>query len=194
MEVEVEVIISFVGSAVLGEVNQAADGLSARRDRVDKPVVTPGIVARHRIARDLHVGAFRFPVWSHVDPVLGPVTVEEVDDQRALECLSRGHLQHVVKSTAAIAYLRAFVFHMRDHVLDREGRIGSGSAAGRDRNGIGKTNADRAYGRIQDVELPITKGLVIVAVAGEKAGDSVHAVIVGATIQPIALDIGNVVG
>src|SRR5690349_11063531 len=91
VEMKMKVIVSFIGGGALSEINQAADGFTACRHRIYEPVIASGIVARHRIARDQHVRALRFPVRSHVNPVLGAVAVEKMDDQRALECLPGGH-------------------------------------------------------------------------------------------------------
>src|SRR6266568_2555009 len=83
VKVEAEIIISLVCSGAFAEVNEATSclpGKSVCRTGIDKPVVAPRIVGRNRVARDLHVRGFGFPVWSHVDPVLGAVTVVEMGD------------------------------------------------------------------------------------------------------------------
>src|SRR2546427_419934 len=88
VKVEAEIIISLVCSGAFAEVNEATSCLPGKcvcRTGIDKPVVAPRIVGRNRVARDLHVRGFGFPVGSHVDPVLGAVTVVEMHDQRAQE-------------------------------------------------------------------------------------------------------------
>jgi len=61
-------------------------------------------------------------------------------------------------------------------------------------NGIGETDADLAHGRVQRTELPVTERLVVVPVAGEVCRDPIHAVVVRAAVQTVALDVGNVIG
>ena len=125
MEMEPEGIVSFVQSATFGEVHKPADcrarnwtpiHVITRGNRVDIPVVAA--VGSHRVTGYLRKCSFRFPIWTHVNPVLGSVAVKEVGDECALEGLVGRHGDHVVED------LRALVFDVRTHIIDGEWRIG----------------------------------------------------------------------
>src|SRR5438552_5887816 len=188
MEMEPEGIISFVRSATFGEVHKPADcrarnGVSirviTRGNGIDIPVVAT--VGSHRVTSDLHKCSFRFPIWTHVNPVFGSVAVKEMDDQRAHEGLVGRHGDHVVRD------LRAFVLDVRTYIVDSEWRIGYCSSTIGYRNRMGKADADHARSRAQRIELPVTPYNTVVPVGRQKAGYACD--VVGVRAQPITLNV-----
>jgi len=161
------------------------------RDWVDEPIVTAARV--RRIARHLDIAGFRIAGKRRcdVDSVIRSGCTREADDERAGECTSRHHGEHVLVGERALVLNVGY-----DEFRAPEWRIGRRSVVRITwLNSVVRVEAElhRPYRRTVGVELPISILDVVVAVGGQEGGNGVHVVEVGP--EAVAPDVvGNSVG